>query len=270
MKLVMLCGNQSNQIALVEKILQAVNIDGVVLEARKPTKAKMNVSFIASKLADRILFFMLKNAWVGLLNYYKSFSLQNNIDSITVSKINSKETIDFIEKIQPDYILISGTSLIKKEILSIKGVKGFINLHTGLSPYIKGGPNCTNWCIATNQAYLIGNTMMWLDLGIDSGNIIATELTPLSGEENLLELHIKVMNHAHDMYVRTIKKLAQNESVNSIKQSEIAEGTLYYTKMWNFKIKLNFLIHYIKGSYKTSIKNRNTLITTNHIKHYPL
>jgi methionyl-tRNA formyltransferase len=42
---------------------------------------------------------------------------------------------------------------------------------------------------------MIGSTVMLLDDGIDSGNIIASARTPLNGRESLLELHIKVIDH---------------------------------------------------------------------------
>jgi hypothetical protein len=46
---------------------------------------------------------------------------------------------------------------------------------------------------------------MWLNDGINSGKIISIELTPFSGKENLPEAHIKVMEHAHDLYIRALK-----------------------------------------------------------------
>ena len=77
-----------------------------------------------------------------------------------------------------------------------------LNLHTGISPYIKGGPNCTNWCIATKQFEKIGNTIMWLDKGIDTGELLTTENTKFnSTDKSLLKIHMRVMNHAHDLYI---------------------------------------------------------------------
>lgn len=270
MKLVLLCGNQANQIALADKIHSVQLISGIVFEQKVAKPSKKSVNFFITKLLDLTLFYAIRKSWFKLLEYYANYNLDSTIQQLTVPNINSKEAIQFIEKLQPDYVLVSGTSLIKKEVLAIKNIKGFINLHTGLSPYIKGGPNCTNWCIATNQSHLIGNTIMWLDLGIDSGNIIATELTALDGNESLLDVHKKVMDHAHCMYVEVVKKLRDNELLRNISQKDIAGGITYYTKMWSIGAKFKLLYNFYCGRYKQTIAQRDQLIKNENILTYQI
>ena len=137
-------------------------------------------------------------------------------------------------------------------MLSIKPALGILNLHTGLSPYIKGGPNCTNWCIATKQFHLIGNTIMLVDIGIDTGNLVTTELVDFTGDEDLSGIHLKVMEHAHNLYLKAIDKLSKGEHFN-IKQSSISKGTTFYTKQWGLKEKIN-LIKNLK-QFQKSIKS---------------
>jgi len=137
-------------------------------------------------------------------------------------------------------------------MLSVRAKIGILNLHTGVSPYVKGGPNCTNWCIATNQFHLVGNTIMWIDEGIDSGNIITTELTKVDWSKSLLDIHIAVMEHAHLLYVKAIKYLAQG-NVSNIKQSDIGTGKTYYTKDWKLKNKRD-LIKNLRAIQKSNSK----------------
>jgi methionyl-tRNA formyltransferase len=125
-------------------------------------------------------------------------------------------------------------------MLSINPSIGILNLHTGLSPYVKGGPNCTNWCIANQDFHLIGNTIMWIDKGIDTGNILTTEFTLINGNENLSELHLKVMEHAHNLYISAVKFLVKGKR-QSVKQSDIADGVTFYTKQWNLKQKFKLV-----------------------------
>ena len=144
--------------------------------------------------------------------------------------------------------------MIKEEIINeAEKVNCLIlNLHTGVSPYIKGGPNCTNWCLANNY-YLIGNTIMKLDKGIDSGAIIATECTALDGNETLFELHHKVMEHGFNLYVKVISCYVKDKvALKSIPQDNISnKGNLFYTKDWTiFKViraYYNFIFLYKKG-----------------------
>lgn len=240
MKIVLLCNPQHNQVALANKIAQQFKLAGIVIE--KNTAAKKNIFSLAAlmeKILNKTIFVSLRNAWFGMLDQYKKqYPSFPRVASLNVENINSEETVNFIKKINPDLIMVSGTSLIRKKILELDLPFGIINLHTGLSPYIKGGPNCTNWCIADNKIHLIGNTVMWIDAGIDSGDLITTSLTPLSGNETLLELHFKVMEHAHKIYLDALRKIRDDyKNCPRVKQSSVATGTIYYNKQWNWKAK---------------------------------
>ncbi|MBC7888522.1 MAG: hypothetical protein H7Z13_11635 [Ferruginibacter sp.] len=246
MKIVLLCGRQHNQVALANKIAERFNLAGIVIEQPPPKKMiTFSLVQLVEKLLDRTIFLSLHRTWFNLLNEYKKeYSSFPDTKKITVSNINADASIDFIFTLQPDLVMVSGTSIVKKNILALPIPKGIINLHTGLSPYIKGGPNCTNWCIAEKQFHLIGNTIMWIDAGIDSGDIITTERTLLEGQENLLQLHMKVMNHAHELYLKAVKMIAENPAhCPRVKQLSIAAGITYYTRQWDRRAKWRLIKH---------------------------
>ena len=168
--------------------------------------------------------------------YKKKYADYPNTKIVYTENINDVLVYNATLQLNPDLIIVSGTRIIKENLLSIKPRIGIVNLHTGLSPYIKGGPNCTNWCISTGQFHLIGNTVMWIDKGIDSGNIITTELTKFNGNESLTEVHIKVMEHAHHLYLMAIEKILQG-IISDWPQNQVTTGKTYYTKEWNRKAK---------------------------------
>lgn len=248
MKIVLLCSDKPNQIALANKIANYFNLVGIVVEKRKKKKAAFSFAGIRETFLDRTIFYSIRKAWNEMLNYYHNdYPNFPDIGWTDVESINSSETIEFIKKTNPDLLMVSGTSIIRNEILNLSMPKGIINLHTGLSPYIKGGPNCTNWCITKNKFHLIGNTIMWIDAGIDSGNIITTEQTIINGTESLANLHIKVMEHAHKLYCKSIAKLEMDfKSCSNVKQSSIADGATYYSKGWNWKSKLRLIKNFRK------------------------
>jgi methionyl-tRNA formyltransferase len=219
MKIVLLSGNAPNQLA------------GIVLEKRIPRKSNKSFSKILDAVLDRTLFKELRNSWFSMMEHYRNIYTLPDVPILEVSNINHEPTIDFLKKLNPDLIMVSGTSMVKKGILSMKFTHGIINLHTGLSPYVKGGPNCTNWCLAENQFHLIGNTVMWIDEGIDSGDLILTEPTSLSGDESLEHLHLRVMEHAHELYLRSVRNI-RNGVAAHVKQTSIAEGKTFFTREW--------------------------------------
>jgi methionyl-tRNA formyltransferase len=240
MKIVLWMGAEANQKALANKIHEQFPVAGIVSEV-KSGKTSLTTKKLAEKLVEKFFLRKIGKAWFNMLNYYqKLYPDFPAVSLLNVNNINSDEAFEFTQQLHPDLIIVSGTRMIKGKMLSIQPAIGILNLHTGLSPYIKGGPNCTNWCIATKQFHLIGNTIMWIDKGIDSGNIITTEFTPLTEAESFNELHIKVMEHAHDLYLRSIEYLRKGKR-NSKPQKEIAGGTTYYTRQWGLKQKFQLV-----------------------------
>ena len=218
-------------------------LTGIVIENPSISKKRSFRKWI-ELIFDRTIFTTISKAWLKMLDYYgNKFTNFPNTPPITeVQKINSEETVDFIKSLMPDLLVVSGTSILKEKILSLSFPKGIVNLHTGLSPYIKGGPNCTNRCISKGWFHKIGNTIMWIDAGIDSGDIITTEQTLLIGDESLSDIHIKVMEHAHDLYCRAIKKIETDfDECKHIKQATIDKGVTFYSKSWNWKNKFRLI-----------------------------
>jgi methionyl-tRNA formyltransferase len=227
-------GDAPNHRALVNKIAGSFHLVGVVVDSKK-LLVKKGKEPLLSKLIRRFRFGKIDKAWTSLQQYYRQqYPAWPNVPVLHVDTVNDKDVLDFSRQLQPDLVVVSGTSLVKEPLVSMNLPIGIMNLHTGLSPYVKGGPNCTNWCIANDQWGLIGNTIMWLSAGIDSGNIITSERTKLGNSDDLYSIHHKVMEHGHDLYLRAIKYVLTTRAPRqSIAQSALGKGNLYLTKMWN-------------------------------------
>lgn len=235
MKAVILTGNQGNQKALCHKIAEVCDVAAIVVSEniprRKPSLTKKAQTFL-NRVTGRLAGREFVETWLKMLREYDAqYPEFPDVPLIRVKNVNDAAALETLERYAPDLTIVSGTNLVGKK--AIKASRRIVNLHTGISPYVKGGPNCTNWCLAKNWFHLIGNTVMWLDLGIDTGKLIATEQTPLDGSETLYELHWKVMEHAHDLYVRAVRRIGEGREVPSVPQSEIAEGATFYTADWN-------------------------------------
>ncbi len=255
MKIVMLCGNQPNHLALAHKVAAKHELLGIVLEEKK--SSGVTLFNVVPKLIDKLFFSEINEAWAKLMQHYQnSFKGFPATEIFKTSSINSNRVVEIIEKLKPDLVMVSGTSIIKKPLIELNIPKGIINLHTGISPYVKGGPNCTNWCLANDEFHLIGNTIMWLDAGIDSGNLIATETTDVIGNESLYEIHLKVMEHAHQLYLKVIEQIRKDASkCPSVKQSDVAKGNLYVSKAWNYLKKKVLLNNIRNGRFQKVIQS---------------
>lgn len=237
MRVVILTNRQGNQVALANKIAKEAEIAAIVCSRNIATRrpgAKKRLKLLLNGIAGRTIGRPFVKTWFQLLERYDSlYPKLPPADIIEVHNINDEATVETIERLLPDLVIVSGTNLVGKKVIKTARLSGgIVNLHTGISPYVRGGPNCTNWCLAKKWFHLIGNTVMWLDEGIDTGNIIATEQTVLDGTETLLDLHWKVMEHAHDMYVRAILSIGRGEKTVSVPQKEVARGAYFASSDW--------------------------------------
>jgi methionyl-tRNA formyltransferase len=246
--IVIWCANAANQKALAVKIAERFTLSGIVLDERNKTSGRKKISKLPFLIWDRLRFRSIYGSWKKLQQYYgQTFLSWPDVPILKVSDINSDATVEFTKKLQPGLIVVSGTALVKEKFLNTQASVGIINLHTGLSPYVKGGPNCTNWCIANNDWHLAGNTIMWLNAGIDSGNIIASETVDIRSLPNLFEVQKKVMEHAHDLYLRAIDYLLHTAPpYNAVPQHSLGKGKLFLTKMWTIAERKKLLKNWRK------------------------
>lgn len=260
MRIVILTGRQANQKALCHKIARVSDIAAIVVSdnvpRRRPAMSKRARAFL-NRVGNRVAGRPFVDVWFRLLaEYERVYPEFPDAPLVPVRNVNDSATLDALAKYAPDLTVVSGTNLVGKKTIHAAGK--IVNLHTGISPYVKGGPNCTNWCLARNWFHLIGNTVMWLDAGIDTGRIIATEQTPLDGSEDLFALHRKVMEHAHDLYVRALARIGEGRAVPSVPQDAIGDGALFYNADWNFG-EMRRALKNFASDYKNHFADRERL-----------
>jgi methionyl-tRNA formyltransferase len=247
MRTVILTCEQPNQVALCNKVAEVAEVAAVVLSRNIPRKLpKHRLRIFLNRIQNRLVGRPFTRAWSAMMERYRSLYPElPPAEILKVDNVNDDATFGAIARHDPDLVIVSGTNLVGRRVVTASSRRlGIINLHTGISPYIKGGPDCTNWCLAERAFHLIGNTVIWLDLGIDTGAIIATEQTPLDGSETLFDLRWKVMEHAHDLYVRSVRALAASRPVPRVLQSDIGKGRTFYTADWGGVAMLRALINY--------------------------
>ena len=235
MRIAVLTTDQPNERALCWKLAAEGRIAGVVCakNIRTPNR-RWRWARWRQRVANRTVGAPFVSAWAALQRRYAA---QHpgwlEAPRLAVRNVNDAQTLAFLDRIAPDFVLVSGTTLLGPALLSqAPRWRALWNLHTGLSPYVKGGPNCTNWCLASGALHLIGNTIMWLDAGVDSGPIVASERAPLTGRETLPELHWAVMEHAHDLSVRAVRALLAGRSVPRVPQASLGDGRTFRNGDW--------------------------------------
>ena len=235
MRVLVLTTPEPNQAALVHRLSERCDVVGVVLSAnvlRRPPRRRMRLW--TNRVAARTVGRAFTEAWSRMLaRYEREWDDFPDLPRIEVTDVNEPPVLEAVQELAPDLVAVSGTNLVGPAVIEASARRrGIVNLHTGISPQVKGGPNCTNWCLARGWFDLIGNTVMWLDAGIDSGNLIATERTRLTGDEDLAELPWKVMEHAHGLYARAIGAIGAGRPMPDVPQDEIGRGATFRNADW--------------------------------------
>jgi hypothetical protein len=127
---------------------------------------------------------------------------------IEVDNINSGRTGDVLDQFLPDIVCVNGTRLIRPPLLDrIPDLAlGMINLHTGLSPYSRGG-NCNLFMLIEGHPELVGITIHHIDRGIDHGDIIITSRPNMSPADNFEIIDGKTFRLGNECMVAAVKQL---------------------------------------------------------------
>lgn len=87
-----------------------------------------------------------------------------------VEKHNSDETISLIAKLEPDIIVVNGTSILRPKLLDSTKIP-FINTHLGITPMYRG-VHGMYWALVNDDKEHAGVTVHFIDKGVDTGKII--------------------------------------------------------------------------------------------------
>lgn len=239
------------ELRLTNLVNEKFILTGIVIE-KKRSKKNLTIKNIIRGVINRTVFYIINKAWSDAqIKFGNEYQKWPKSRSLIVDNINSSKTIDFTKNQEYDIIIVSSTSLIKKELINLKGKLGILNLHTGFSPYIKGGPNCSNWCLANREYHKMGNTIMFLDLGIDSGKIIKSRLLQLDKKWSHSEILYQTIKQGQDLYIDSLIHINELKGeLKSVSQDSISRGITYYNKQWGIKQRAQLIINFYFGHFQ--------------------
>ena len=146
----------------------------------------------------------------------KEYAVEKNIKVYQPEKLRkNKEIVDTLKDINPDVIcVVAYGKIIPKEILEIPKY-GCVNVHPSLLPQYRGSAPI-QWAILNGDKET-GVTTMYLDEGMDSGDIILQTKTPIDKDETSGELWDRLSKIGAELLVETLEKI-ENKTAPRIKQ----------------------------------------------------
>ena len=136
----------------------------------------------------------------------KEFAMQKGLKIYQPTKIkNNEEIIEEIKKLNPDVIcVVAYGKILPKEIIAIPRL-GCINVHASLLPQYRGAAPI-QWAVL-NGDKKTGVTTMYMDEGMDTGDMILKQEVDIGEEETTGELWERLASIGANLLVETLKQI---------------------------------------------------------------
>lgn len=148
----------------------------------------------------------------------KEYALEKGLKVYQPEKVKkNEEFINEIKKINPDLIVVVAYGkILPKEILEIPKY-GCINVHASLLPKYRGAAPI-QWAVI-NGDKTTGITTMYMDVGMDTGDMILKEKVEIGEDETTGELWERLSKIGGKLLVETLERI-ENGTVTRQKQGE--------------------------------------------------
>jgi methionyl-tRNA formyltransferase len=239
MNVVLLCKDESEG---ATRILQALGTEGVVVQtvlAEIRPKSPLTVAGVIRRMRGRTFPELLRKA-LGLPGDRRKVSRGNiasearqirlseyaqreGIAYVRVADLNGPDAIDLLQRSRPDLLVLGGTRIIRRRVLAIPRL-GTVNAHMGLLPNYRG-MNVSEWSAFNGDP--VGVTVHFVDEGVDTGDILSTEVIDVTDCPSIQRLRAKVGRQQFQVLARCVRTLTDGSEPRPMAQG-LSEGKQYY------------------------------------------
>ena len=145
----------------------------------------------------------------------KIFAEKNNIPVLQPPKLKPPEFISQLESFHADLIVVTAYGKILTQSILDLPKFGCINVHASLLPRYRGAAPI-EWSIINGEKFT-GVTIMKMDAGLDTGDMLASEKVEISDEMILPELKEILSTEGAKLLIDTINRL---DAITPIKQDD--------------------------------------------------
>ncbi len=165
----------------------------------------------------------------------KEFAIEKNIPVLQPQKIG--EIKEILEELNPDlFCVVAYGKILSKEILNIPKL-GSINVHGSLLPKYRGAAPI-QWAVI-NGDKTTGITTMYMDEGMDTGDIILKQEVEIGEDETTGELWDKLSKIGGEMLVKTVDYIEKGIASRTKQGSDFSMAPMLNKEMakidWNNK-----------------------------------
>ena len=152
----------------------------------------------------------------------KEYAIEKNLQVYQPIKVrNNPEFLEEVKKLNPDLIcVVAYGKILPQELLDIPKY-GCVNVHGSLLPEYRGAAPI-QWAVL-NGDKKTGVTTMFMNAGMDTGDMILKEKVEIGEDETTGELWDRLKTIGANLLIKTVKEI-ENGTATRTKQPE--EGTM--------------------------------------------
>ncbi len=146
----------------------------------------------------------------------KKVALENNLSIFQPEKVRKPEFVNVIKQLEPDVIIVAAFGqLLPQSVLDIP-LCGVINLHPSLLPKYRGAAPI-QWAIINGEIET-GITLMLLDAGEDTGDIICAERIQIGLEDTAENLQFQLAEVGGKLLIDVLENIPNGQPPPAIPQ----------------------------------------------------
>ncbi len=144
----------------------------------------------------------------------KEYAITENIPVYQPEKLRDGQAMSILRQLSPELIVVAAYGkILPVDILELPAL-GSVNVHSSLLPKYRGAAPI-NWAILNGEEET-GVTIMYMAQGLDTGDIIAQEATPIDLNEDAASLHDRLAQLGAGLLVRTLEQLEQGTAPRTV------------------------------------------------------
>ena len=158
----------------------------------------------------------------------KEKAVELGIEVYQPNKVKEPEFVQVLKDINPDVIVvIAFGQILSKDILDIPKY-GCINVHASLLPKYRGAAPI-QWAVIDGEE-VTGVDTMYMEEGLDTGDIIDTKIVKLEEKETGGSLFDKLAISGGELIIETLEKLEKGTATRTPQNDELASYAGKITK----------------------------------------
>lgn len=163
----------------------------------------------------------------------KEYALQHNLKILQPTNLKDESFLEELRTLNANLQVVVAFRMLPEVVWRMPS-KGTFNLHASLLPNYRGAAPI-NWAIINGETKT-GVTTFFIDDKIDTGAMILAKETPIQPNENVEELHDRLLEIGKETVIDTLK-LIENGNVQTKQQPENEDlKTAYKLNKDNCKI----------------------------------